>query len=78
MRIAALDLWKNYYHFSPAMTTSIGIFVWFPWDIKILYGIIGDTVMICGSRKRPWLIIMGFIQFGALTMAAICLNRIPY
>jgi len=75
LRLAALDLWKNYYNLEPALTTSIGIFVWFPWDIKVLYGLIGDSVPVCGSRKRPWLIIMGFIQFTALVLAAICLPK---
>lgn len=33
-----------------------------PWTIKIVYGIFTDTFPIFGSRKRNYVILMGFIQ----------------
>jgi MFS family permease len=33
-----------------------------PWSPKLLYGIFIDTFPILGSRKRNYLILMGFIQ----------------
>jgi len=37
-----------------------------PWSFKILYGLISDNVPLCGLRRKPWLIIMGLIQFVTL------------
>lgn len=42
------------------MYTSI---IHLPWSFKIVYGLISDNVPICGTRRKSWLIIMGFIQF---------------
>mmetsp|Transcript_33788 Transcript_33788/g.45465 ORF Transcript_33788/g.45465 Transcript_33788/m.45465 type:complete len:94 (+) Transcript_33788:270-551(+) len=40
--------------------------IFLPWSIKVLWGIIADTIYICGSRKKAWLIITGFLQFSVL------------
>ena len=37
-----------------------------PWSLKIIYGIITDNVTICGTKRKSWLIIMGFIEFISL------------
>jgi hypothetical protein len=41
-----------------------------PWLFKIIFGIISDTVPVCGSRKKSWLIIMGCLQFFSLAVVA--------
>ena len=32
-----------------------------PWSFKILYGLISDNVPLFGTRRKSYLIIMGFI-----------------
>jgi len=45
---------------------------------KILFGVIGDSVPLCGSKKRSWLIVMGLTQALALaTVAALGSNSTP-
>lgn len=38
--------------------------------LKLLFGIIADTVPIFGSRKKSWLVIMGLLQFISLTLVS--------
>jgi hypothetical protein len=57
--IGGSALFKNSYGLEPATTALLTMVIWMPWDFKIIYGILGDTIPICGSRKRSWLIIMG-------------------
>jgi hypothetical protein len=45
-----------------------------PWTIKIVYGIFTDTFPICGSRKRNYIILMGFIQGAVLLILFFPLN----
>lgn len=37
-----------------------------PWSIKIIYGLISDNVPIAGTRRKSYIIIMGFLQFFSL------------
>ena len=34
---------------------------WMPWGTKLLYGIVFDSVPVCGSRKKSWMVIMMLI-----------------
>lgn len=61
MLIALQDLFKNYYELEPAKTSSLLAIVWIPWGVKFLYGITADSIPILGSRKKSWLILIGFI-----------------
>jgi len=69
--LAYMDLFKNYYYLEPQMLGIYSMFIWLPWMLKILFGLIGDTVPICGSRKRSWLILMGVVQTLSLTAVTI-------
>ena len=59
-------LFKDIYQLEPGVSQSWQSFIIFPWTIKILYGIISDNLVICGSRKRSYIIIGGMIQFTSL------------
>lgn len=37
-----------------------------PWSIKIVYGLISDNVPIAGTRRKSYIVLMGFVQFLAL------------
>ena len=52
--------------------------VMMPWSVKILFGIISDTVPLFGSRKKSWLIAMGLLQFVALMICAFAQIKSPY
>jgi len=45
-----------------------------PWSIKIVYGLISDNVPIAGTRRKSYIILMGFTQFFAL-MGIFFLNE---
>lgn len=39
--------------------------------LKFLFGIIADSVYICGSRKKSWILIWGVVQTIALSIATL-------
>lgn len=61
-------LFKDYLKLEPSENQYWMSFIIFPWTIKILYGIISDNLMICGSRKKSYIFIGGFIQFSCLQL----------
>jgi MFS family permease len=71
------NLFESKYRISPALTTSYLFLFGLPWFPKLIYGIIVDTVPICGSTKRAYLILVGSIQLIALMMAAVFNNYNP-
>lgn len=32
-----------------------------PWSVKIIYGIISDNLPIAGTRRKSYIVIMGFV-----------------
>jgi hypothetical protein len=48
-----------------------------PWIFKIFYGLISDNVPIRETKRKSWLVIMGFIQFLALFLAFYLLPKNP-
>eukprot|EP00351_Strombidinopsis_sp_SopsisLIS2011_P000519 CAMPEP_0116871188 /NCGR_PEP_ID=MMETSP0463-20121206/1423_1 /TAXON_ID=181622 /ORGANISM="Strombidinopsis sp, Strain SopsisLIS2011" /LENGTH=99 /DNA_ID=CAMNT_0004509129 /DNA_START=151 /DNA_END=450 /DNA_ORIENTATION=+ len=61
-----MDLFKNYYNLEPTLVQYLLSIILIPWSIKILWGVMADTVEICGSRKKSWLVINGIVQFTLL------------
>jgi MFS family permease len=37
-----------------------------PWSLKLLYGLISDNLPLFGSKRKSYVILMGFIQFSSL------------
>ena len=64
------DLFKNFYKLEPTHTQLLSTLIFVPWVLKLLYGIVADTVPIFGSRKKSWLVIMGLLQFISLTLVS--------
>ena len=60
--IACQLIFKEYYKLEPTQTASYLAIIWIPWGVKLFYGVISDTFPIFKSRKKNWLILMGFIQ----------------
>lgn len=70
LMLSIQDLFKNYFKLQPSKTQTLIVFIMSPWLFKIIFGIISDTVPVCGSRKKSWLIIMGCLQFFSLAVVA--------
>ena len=67
--LACLDLFNAHYKLQPSETQYLNSMIVLPWTPKLVYGIFTDTFPIFGSRKRSYLIIMGFLQ----TICCFCL-----
>ena len=55
----------------PSQTQFYITLVWLPWSIKIVYGVVADSFAPCGSRKKSWMVIWGFVQTITLGFAAM-------
>jgi len=64
--LAVKDYYKDYLGLDPGEMAIYISIIHIPWSFKILYGLISDNVPICGTRRKSYLVIMGFIQFIAL------------
>jgi len=72
--VALKEMFKSIYKLSPNELQVAEAFIIFPWDFKIFYGIICDTIMLPGFRngpKRGYLIIFSTIQCTFLLMAGL-------
>ena len=71
--IALQSMFKKIYNLTPNQLQIQLAFILFPWDFKILYGIISDTVMLpcfpIGSRKG-WLVIFSLSQTALLLVVS--------
>ena len=70
--LASSDLFKAYYGLEPSYVQSIMATIMLPWSIKLLYGLISDNFVICGSRRKSYLLIGALTQF--LSMIALAFN----
>ena len=52
---------KDHYNLSPSATGSYISIVWLPWALKLVYGILFDSVPLFGSRKKSWMIVTSLI-----------------
>lgn len=66
-------MWKRSYGLEPSYSQFLSSFIYIPWSIKILYGLISDNIPIMGSRRKIYLIIFGLIQFGSV-MTLTCFH----
>jgi len=48
------------------------------WTPKLFYGIISDTFPICGTRKKSYIIVMGFLQFATAWIIAMVNFKSPF
>lgn len=67
--ISVKDYFKTYCHLDPGEQSIYVSMISLPWTFKLLYGLISDNVPVCGTRRKSWLIIMGFTQFFFLFIA---------
>jgi hypothetical protein len=47
----------------PDYVQALGTYIALPWTLKLIYGMICDSVPLCGSRKKSYIILLAFIQF---------------
>ncbi|PPT07695.1 Folate transporter 3 [Geitlerinema sp. FC II] len=71
-RLAVSFFLKDDLGLSPAETSALLGIVALPWTIKPLFGFISDGLPIFGYRRRPYLILSGFLgAFSWLTLATV-------
>lgn len=61
--LATKDMYKRTYDLEPSYTQFLSSFIYIPWSVKIIYGLISDNIPIMGSRRKSYLIIFGTFQF---------------
>ena len=74
LQIVLMDLLKVHFDVDPDDVQSIIASILLPWAFKLIYGMLIDSVPICGSRKRSYIAIMGFQQF-AVSLVGALINR---
>ena len=60
--LALQDLLKNYYKIEPAKAQSLQAITFMPYSLKFFFGIMADSIVICGSRKRSWMILWSAVS----------------
>ena len=69
--LAMQNLYDNKYHLDQNKAALYISNTNLPWSFKIFYGIICDSVAICGSSKRSYVVLMGLFQTLALLIVPI-------
>lgn len=64
--LSAQDYYKQYLKLDPSIMTGYMSMISITWSIKILYGLISDNLPIAGTKRKSYVIIMGFLQFFSL------------
>lgn len=59
--MAMSNLYEAKYKISPTIAQIYIANTNWPWALKIFYGIICDSIAICGSSKRSYVVIMGLL-----------------
>ena len=59
--LAFLDLFRTKYMLEPSETQQLTAAMTLSWTPKLFYGIISDTFPIFGTRKRSYIMLMGFL-----------------
>ena len=60
--MAVMAVFRTHYMMDPADSAVLGVLIMLPWSFKILYGIVSDSVPICGSRKKAWIILLTLLM----------------
>jgi MFS family permease len=65
------DLWvKESLSLSPAQLAGIGVWLSLPWTVKMVFGVLVDSVPIFGSQRKSYILIGAtFMAGGLLTLA---------
>ncbi len=58
--LALSYLYKDDLKLEPSTVSKINSFVFIPWILKPIYGLITDSFPILGYRRKPYLFIFGF------------------
>jgi MFS family permease len=66
--LATQKLFKDTYGLEPGYLQYLTGIIMLPWSIKIIYGILSDSVPIFGSRRRSYLYIGAVLQIFSMSM----------
>jgi sugar phosphate permease len=61
--LESLDYFKNYLDSEPGDIAVYKSIIMFPWALKVIFGLISDNIKIFGLKRKPYLVVFGFLQF---------------
>ena len=61
VQLCAQDLFKAYLNQEPGDMALYRSIITIPWTLKIFWGLISDNVRLCGLKRRPYLVLFGWI-----------------
>lgn len=64
--LASQDYFKQYLKLDPGVMAGYMSLISVTWSIKILYGLISDNLPMAGTKRKSYVILMGFLQFVSL------------
>ena len=62
-RLVVNYIFQVYHKLEPDYVQALGTYIALPWTLKLLYGMICDSVPLCGSRKKSYIIVLSLVQF---------------
>jgi len=76
--LAVSYFYKNTLMVDPATLSTISSLSALPWTVKPLYGFLSDGWPIMGYRRRPYLILAGFVGFLSWFLMAVVVNDLVF
>ena len=71
VHLANTQNFKEHYKMEPSDMQYYSSFVYIPWTIKILYGLVSDNFPIFGSHRRSYIILGALMQMVFMTLMAV-------
>ena len=70
MILALQALLKDYYEMEPGKSSIYTAAIMVPWQIKFIFGCLTDSITLCGSRKKGWMILLSIVLVIMTALAA--------
>jgi len=72
--LALSYLYKDDLKLEPSTVSKINSFVFIPWILKPIYGLVTDSFPIFGYRRKPYLFIFGFSVMMCWILMSVWVN----
>jgi len=74
--IAFSFLMKDILHFNPADSSRVNSLTYIPWMIKPVFGLLSDSIPVCGYRRKSYLIINSLLFVSAYLVLYFYCHRV--
>jgi len=68
--LASTQMFKEHYKMEPGEMQRLMSWIYIPWTIKVVYGILSDNLPICGSHRRSYIFIGAILQISTYVALA--------